>query len=298
VGVMAERFLSKAFGASNRLLGLFSPHRARRRSIVRVARQYDMAKEENEKFFLRLYLHHINERLERTFAERKVRILDAGCGQGRLAIPLAKQGHEVAGIDLSGPALNSARRYAAEEGVEVSFMAGSIEEVSARFRPESFDVVISTEVLYMVKDYERALEGLTRALKPGGLLILSLRPRMFYVLLFTLNNRMEEARRLALNDELYVNNGTLNCQSGAEMSALLERNGIRSIEKKGIGVLSGIPGDPQSCFVIPADLDRSDWDGLFQMEIKLGENLFENARYVLVSGIKGSNEDENEPRRS
>jgi SAM-dependent methyltransferase len=281
--------LNKAFGASNRLIGLLSPDWARYRRITRVARQYDMAKEENEKFFLRLYLHHIGARLERAFGERKVRILDAGCGQGRLTIPLAKRGYEMTGVDLSHQAIDSARQYAREEGLEIDFLPGSIEEHISHFRPESFDSVISTEVLYMVKDYEKDVADLIGLLKPGGLLVLSLRPRLFYALLFLLNRRMEEARRLVLNDERYINNGALNCQNRTEMTSLLERNGIGQIEMKGIGILSGIPGDPQACFAIPTEFDHGERDSLFEMEIRLGDEFQESGRYVLLSGIKNGN---------
>jgi 2-polyprenyl-3-methyl-5-hydroxy-6-metoxy-1,4-benzoquinol methylase len=43
---------------------------------------------------------------------KRERVLDAGCGYGRIAIPLAARGYRVSGLDLSAPLLISARETA------------------------------------------------------------------------------------------------------------------------------------------------------------------------------------------
>ena len=43
--------------------------------------------------------------LLRTLPAGRLRILDAGCGVGRFAMPLARMGHEVTGSDLSAKML-------------------------------------------------------------------------------------------------------------------------------------------------------------------------------------------------
>jgi SAM-dependent methyltransferase len=52
---------------------------------------------------------------------RGPRVLDAGCGQGDLAIDLARRGFEVTGFDISRVAIEQARAKAAAAGLSVTF---------------------------------------------------------------------------------------------------------------------------------------------------------------------------------
>ncbi len=269
---------------------MISPEWARLRNIVKTTRSYDMTEEENEQFFLKIYMHYINEMIGYNFGDKRLDILDAGCGQGRIAIPLAKMGHRVTGIDVTQHAIDKARLNAESEKVQINFISGGIEAVIGRFPPESFDCVISTEVLYMVSDYEKVIESLALSARSYGLVILSLRSKLYYALVFLLCNRIEEAAKLVIGGENYTNEGFSNCQSREEMVRLMEKNGLKDIKTRGIGVLSGIEGDPQSRFAIPSQIKQGDLDVLLKMEIRLGEQFSENARYVLVSGVKKGND--------
>lgn len=271
---------------SHRLLTMVSPERARLRNIIRTTKLYDMAEEENERFFLKIYMHYIGKMIEHNFGSKKLDILDAGCGQGRIAIPLAKIGHRVTGIDVSQRAIDKARLNAESDKLHINFIPGSIEGGISCFPLESFDCVISTEVLYMVSNYEKVIESLVRLVKYSGLVILSLRPRLYYVLVSLLGNQIEKAAKLVMQEGNYTNEGFSNCQGRDEMMRLMESNGLKDIETRGIGILSGVEGDPQSKFVIPSRVDQRDLDLLLSMEIRLGEQFSDNARYVLVSGVK------------
>ena len=82
------------------------------RSLLGVDPDYgDMFTSEGERFFAELYLQHIRRHLKEAFGGRAVTILDAGCQAGRLAIPLAKDGHRVTAVDTSSFALKKAKEH-------------------------------------------------------------------------------------------------------------------------------------------------------------------------------------------
>ncbi|MCK4831249.1 MAG: class I SAM-dependent methyltransferase, partial [Anaerolineales bacterium] len=70
-----------------------------------------------------------NTQAEVDFIERVIgrhrsrRILDVGCGTGRHALELARRGHQVVGIDLSEEMLAKGRVAAAEENLDLAFIA-------------------------------------------------------------------------------------------------------------------------------------------------------------------------------
>lgn len=68
------------------------------------------------------------------------RILDVGCGYGRLAVPLAVAGHQVKGLDLSQPMVDAAHENAAAAGVRIQFVVGSMTDLP--YEDASFDAVI------------------------------------------------------------------------------------------------------------------------------------------------------------
>ncbi|HEY76523.1 MAG TPA: methyltransferase domain-containing protein [Thermoflexia bacterium] len=96
-------------------------------------------------------------------------ILDLACGYGRIAIPLAQRGFRVTGLDLSETLLGQARANGAQAGVRVEWHQGDMREVPW---VEAFDAVVNifSSFGYFADEEEnlRVLEGVARALKPGG----------------------------------------------------------------------------------------------------------------------------------
>ena len=84
------------------------------------------------------------------------RILEVGCGDGRLARALDDLGHQVVAIDPAAP-----------EGA--IFQAVSLEDFSD---PAGFDAVIASRALHHIHDLAGGLSKLGRLLVPGGRLIL------------------------------------------------------------------------------------------------------------------------------
>lgn len=93
------------------------------------------------------------------------RILDAGCGTGQMLEHLTRFGHTV-GIDSSPEAIH----FAASREVD-RLVLGSIFDLP--FAPESFDCVLSLDVIEHVDDDRQLVRHLYSVVKPGGYLIVT-----------------------------------------------------------------------------------------------------------------------------
>lgn len=98
------------------------------------------------------------------------RALDAGCGAGLLAEPIARLGAAVTGVDAAPENIAVARDHAAGQGLAIDYRVG---EVAAATAGESFDLVTSLEVIEHVSDPAGFIRALAAVLAPGALLVLS-----------------------------------------------------------------------------------------------------------------------------
>lgn len=104
--------------------------------------------------------------LERLGLKSDDRVLDVGCGTGRLACWIAEHvgaAGRVVGIDPLAERVAIARTRA----VGVQFEVGQAEDLGA-FAAESFDVVCLSAVLHWIADKPKALTEIRRVLRPGG----------------------------------------------------------------------------------------------------------------------------------
>lgn len=98
------------------------------------------------------------------------RVLDAGCGGGRLTITLAQAGAEVTGIDTSEQRLEQARKRARAAGVDLNLIEADF-NAPLPFGAGSFDAVTSRLALMAADDPAATLAELRRVLEPGGRLV-------------------------------------------------------------------------------------------------------------------------------
>jgi SAM-dependent methyltransferase len=116
------------------------------------------------------------DRIETAFhlGPRTVRsVLDLGCGTGNHALPLARRGYRVVGVDRSAGMLQRARHKAAEKSSgETEFVLGDLRELQLG---RSFDACI---VMFAVLGYQTtnrdvaaALDTVRRHLEPDGILV-------------------------------------------------------------------------------------------------------------------------------
>lgn len=108
--------------------------------------------------------------LEVAAPEAGERVLDVGCGTGRLARALKAQvgAGEVHGIDPSREMIDLAKAKATKAGVRVDFQLAPIEALP--FPDASFDLVTSTLMLHHLSDEAKrnGLAEVRRVLRPGG----------------------------------------------------------------------------------------------------------------------------------
>jgi SAM-dependent methyltransferase len=97
-------------------------------------------------------------------------VLDMACGQGRNAVWLAQQGHEVTGLDLSPVAIEQARRLAEDVGVDVDLTTGDVTEWDPGGR--IWDLVLLSYLQIPTVDREVAHAKAVAAVAPGGTLLL------------------------------------------------------------------------------------------------------------------------------
>jgi len=101
------------------------------------------------------------------------RIVEIGCGGGQNSIALAKWGATCVGVDPSQAQLAHARQLARENGVDVQFVEGVAEDLSA-FPDRRFDLALSSFAFGYVTDQRAAYREVRRVLVPGGLFVFCL----------------------------------------------------------------------------------------------------------------------------
>jgi ubiquinone/menaquinone biosynthesis C-methylase UbiE len=96
------------------------------------------------------------------------KVLDVGCGTGRLTLKLAGKVDHITGIDPSIQRIEVARRKLTKMNPgNVTFELGSSDDIG-HYGEDVFDVVYLNAVFHWINDKEEALNNIYRALKPGG----------------------------------------------------------------------------------------------------------------------------------
>ncbi|MCL6500970.1 MAG: class I SAM-dependent methyltransferase [Candidatus Pacearchaeota archaeon] len=113
--------------------------------------------------------------IKKSLGKRRT-ILDAGCGYGRVAIPLAKAGYKVYGLDITPSYIKEAIKRAKKEKVIIDFKVGNITNLP--YPDESFDAVLCLWSVFIdildEKDQLKAIKEIYRVLKKKGLAFIDL----------------------------------------------------------------------------------------------------------------------------
>ncbi len=156
-----------------------------------------------------------------------LRLLDVGCGGGLLCEPMARLGAAVTGIDAVERNVEVARIHAEAGDLDIDYRATTAEDLVAA--GETFDIVLSMEVVEHVADPGAFLCDCARLVAPGGLVFAA-----------TLN-RTAKAFAMAIVGAEYVlrwlPRGTHDWRKFVKPSELvtgLEAGGIEMLELTGV----------------------------------------------------------------
>lgn len=102
-------------------------------------------------------------------------VLDVGCGPGRHSLALARRGIRVTGIDITPRFIELAKEKATQENLPASFF---VQDARALSFDNQFDGVIclcegAFGLVGSLENHRRVLRGIRRALRPGGLFVLT-----------------------------------------------------------------------------------------------------------------------------
>ncbi|MBO4919495.1 MAG: methyltransferase domain-containing protein [Erysipelotrichaceae bacterium] len=97
-----------------------------------------------------------------------VKVLDIGCGEGKDAVFMAKQGYDVYAFDITVNGIAKTRRMAKENNVEINAFIADINDFEI---DEEFDIIYSTGTIQYLEDdridgFFRKVKDMTR---PGGI---------------------------------------------------------------------------------------------------------------------------------
>ena len=112
-----------------------------------------------------------NEFLTRLVVPPGTEMLDIACGAGQIAIPAARAGVNVTGVDIAANLIEHARSRALAEGLTIRFDEGDAEMLP--YGDESFDVVVSLIGAMFAPRPERVASEMMRVCRPGGRIIMA-----------------------------------------------------------------------------------------------------------------------------
>jgi ubiquinone/menaquinone biosynthesis C-methylase UbiE len=110
--------------------------------------------------------------VQRLGITKGLKVLDLGCGDGTTALPAARLGADVVGVDIAGNLVDAGNRRAAKEGLtNIKFQEGDASNLE-QLSDKSFDLVVTVfGAMFAPKPFEVAKE-MVRVTRPGGRIVM------------------------------------------------------------------------------------------------------------------------------
>jgi len=191
---------------------------------------------------------------------RPGRLLDLGCGTGRLLLPFAERGYRVLGVDLSAEMLRVVGTKATAAGLAVDGLQANVVELGM-LADGSFDYAACLfSTLGMITgaaQRQQAVREVRRVLKPGGVFVLHVHNRWFSMWdpigrRWLLGDLLRQLRREPTAGDRGVTEGgwaglTLHHFTRREVRQLLTANGFAIARVQPVGLSAGTLRAPWWC---------------------------------------------------
>ena len=119
--------------------------------------------------------HHANSIIHASKLAPDMQVLDAGCGPGRLTIPMAKKldkTGKVTALDIQQAMLDKVRTKAEKESLcNITYLHAALGE--GKIPLKTFDRIYLITVIGEIPDKKKALNEIYHALKPDGILVIT-----------------------------------------------------------------------------------------------------------------------------
>lgn len=129
------------------------------------------------------------------------KVLDAGCGPGRISVELALLGLDVTGVDLMQPYLDAARETAKDENVQLNLIQGDLRTFSTQ---GTFDVAVNLYTSFgycdSIQEDQLILNNIAQSVKKGGYFVMEGTSREIAVRYFTSGEWFERAGKTVLTE--------------------------------------------------------------------------------------------------
>lgn len=152
----------------------------KRKANINTQDQVNIIKQRND-YVIKVVNDRVNTQL----------VLDVGCGTGDLVCELAKKGISALGVDFAQEMIDTAKGNAQKLNLEkAKFECCSIFDYD--FKKNKFDIISANGFIEYIsyKELSKFIECSSKALNPGGSLVLGSRNRLFNI--FSLNKFTEE----------------------------------------------------------------------------------------------------------
>jgi SAM-dependent methyltransferase len=249
---------------------------------------YDMSSEPGENYYAAQYLRSL-ERFTNGVS-RFGRIVDFGCGQGRLTIPIALKfpSSEVIGVDISKAALNDAVIGSLKAGVtNVTFVNSAIDDYLNQQMEFPIDLAFFTEVGFYLPNWKEDISKIFTIMAPGGLLLASFRSTYFTLMLQLRQRNFQSALQILSSDEglgrvTPDDDLIFTWINSVDLKKFCLSHGMLVLDMFGIGTASGIQGDIFDDFAQPGLLLDDELDVLEAIENRFAHLIPDAGRYITV----------------